>query len=412
MKNIILARFGVALVGVIVLLSPFRVRGGCVGSIAPGGPCSIGPGGGQSIGPGGGLSIGPGGGLSIGPGGGLSIGPGGGQSIGPGGGLSIGPGGGLSIGPQGGLSIGPGGGLSIGPGGGLSIGPGNQWRSVPGGGKWKPQIFESAMQDLSSGNVANAISVFQSLAGEGYSPALNIMGELYYKIEDFANSLTYYAAAAAQGDHVAQANIGNMYTLGQGVRTDLEMALDYYRLSAESGNTFSKDQLPYAEYRLADALLDGTGLPRDTKRAADLFRSSWSNGLKGGYAETTLGWMYLTGEYAPVPVDYLLSLIWSEKGALAGHPNAHSNMALHYFAGFKDSVPRDFEKMRDHLVKSAELFGAEHYWVVENIRQDGDEWLKFKHLAPGSYWRARELYVDAISTGDVRYIDRLRSLNP
>ena len=49
---------------------PTVLNAGCVGSIAPGGPCSIGPGGGLSIGPGGGQSIGPGGGLSIGPGGG------------------------------------------------------------------------------------------------------------------------------------------------------------------------------------------------------------------------------------------------------------------------------------------------------------------------------------------------------
>ena len=74
---------------------------GCVGSIAPGGPCSIGPGGGLSIGPGGGRSIGPGGGLSIGPGGGLSIGPGGGRSIGP-----------------------------------------NEWRPVPGGGNWRPSELQ------------------------------------------------------------------------------------------------------------------------------------------------------------------------------------------------------------------------------------------------------------------------------
>ena len=114
-----------------VLLGSSGVSWGrCVGSIAPGGPCSIGPGGG--------LSIGPGGGRSIGPGGGLSIGPGGGRSIGPGGGRSIGPGGGRSIGPGGGRSIGPGGGRSIGPGGGRSIGPNNRWRPVPGGGQYIP----------------------------------------------------------------------------------------------------------------------------------------------------------------------------------------------------------------------------------------------------------------------------------
>jgi hypothetical protein len=44
-----------------VLLESAGVTWGrCVGSIAPGGPCSIGPGGGLSIGPGGGRSIGPG----------------------------------------------------------------------------------------------------------------------------------------------------------------------------------------------------------------------------------------------------------------------------------------------------------------------------------------------------------------
>jgi S1-C subfamily serine protease len=174
----------------------------------------------------------------------------------------------------------------------------------------------------------------------------------------------------------------------------------WYTLAAEQGNV-------YAQNGLALALLHGRGTEKNPKEALRLLKSAVRNGLKGGYSETTIGWSYFTGKHAPaIPKNFAKSLYWNHLGSRAGHANAHSNLALHYFGGF--GVEQNFSKMVYHLIKSVEFFDENLKWVTE----EPDEWLDYRHMASSHFWNARVLYWKAISTGKRSYIYDLKKMNP
>ena len=61
--------------------------------------------------------------------------------------------------------------------------------------------------------------------------------------------------------------------------------------------------------------------------------------------------------------------------------------------------------MVEHLILSAELFTEEFRWVTEGP----DEWLDYKDLAPKEFMDARGLWWQAVTTGDKKYIRRLKA---
>ena len=161
-----------------------------------------------------------------------------------------------------------------------------------------------------------------------------------------------------------------------------------------------------AQNNLARRLLDRRSSATDITEAKRYFELAIENGLKGGYAETSLGWHHFTGDYAPIiSHDYVKAFYWNGLGAKAGHANAHSNMALHYFSGLGTS--QSFEKMVHHLILSAELMTDQQRAVTE----EPDEWLAYKSLAPVNYWVARGLWWHAAITGNDSYIENLKLLN-
>ena len=214
-------------------------------------------------------------------------------------------------------------------------------------------------------------------------------------------NLAYIQELARQGNSEAQSALGYRYMNGIGVPKDAVMAVRWLRLASDQG-------IKEAQYNLGLILQDGRpGVPPNPREALDLFEKSFDNGLEGGIVETTLGWSFFTGEYSPsVPQDFQKSLYWNSLGAAKGHPNALGNLALHYFGGF--GVPRDFAEMKKNLILSAENFSSEYRWVVEG----DDDWLPYKDQAPPNYWRARELYWQAISTGQSYFLEQLRQLRP
>lgn len=73
-----------------------------------------------------------------------------------------------------------------------------------------------------------------------------------------------YRQAAEQGDAAAQALVGGMYLVGEGVPRDFAEAAKWYRKAAEQGNAD-------AQYDLGVMYADGQGVPRDYVFAYMLF---------------------------------------------------------------------------------------------------------------------------------------------
>jgi TPR repeat protein len=60
---------------------------------------------------------------------------------------------------------------------------------------------------------------------------------------DYAQAMSWFNKAAAQGNGTAENQLGWMYQFGQGVKTDNARALTWYGLAADQGNTQGKNNL-------------------------------------------------------------------------------------------------------------------------------------------------------------------------
>ena len=251
-------------------------------------------------------------------------------------------------------------------------------------------------------NKKEAVKWYRMAAEQRFVVAQKNLGLMHHfgkgAPQDDKEAVKWFRQAAEQGDVVAQKNLGLMYDNGLGVTEDKTEAMNWYRMAAEQGDAG-------AQNNLATLLLINKPSKEDISNAKRYFELAFENGLGGGYAEASLGRHHFTGAYSQaIPLDYVKAFYWNELGAKAGHANAHSNMALHYFSGLGTS--QSFEKMFGHLTISAELMTDK----FRSVTEEPDEWLAYKSLAPAHYWAARGLWWQAVSTGENSYIDKLKLL--
>jgi uncharacterized protein len=116
---------------------------------------------------------------------------------------------------------------------------------------------------------------------------------------------------AAQGDVVAQYNLGLMYLTGQGVPQDDRQAATWFRAAAEKGDA-------PAQYYLGLSYQSGRGMKRDAVEAAMWYRKAAEQGYV--YAQSVLGFMYGNGE--GVPTDFVEAFLWLSLAAAAGDGDA------------------------------------------------------------------------------------------
>jgi len=266
-------------------------------------------------------------------------------------------------------------------------------------GKAAGQSIEDATLALGRGDFDAALEIVRTLADQGSDRAQYLMGYLLTQDENLADdpsqAAEWFLKAANQGHVRAQYDLGMLYSGGGGIKKDMPRAIEWLRRAAEQGDG-------YASNNLARLLLEGTPTNSDITEAMGFFKRAAAQ-LDGGHPETSLGWHYFTGKFAPmIPQDYKESLRWNRAGALKGHANAHSNIALHYFTGF--GVEQNYSEMVRYLVRSADSFDSSLSWVTENNQ---DEWEEFRHLAPEKFWRAREVYWESIKSANDVSLDAL-----
>ena len=261
------------------------------------------------------------------------------------------------------------------------------------------QSIEDATLALGQGDFDAALEIIRSLADQGSDRAQYLMGYLLVQDEnneyDPMRAEEWLLKAANQGHVRAQYELGMLYSSNGDIEKDMPSAIKWLRKAAEQGDG-------YASNNLARFLLEEAPTQSDILEALEYFKRAAAQ-LDGGHPETSLGWHYFTGEFAPmIPQDYEESLKWNRAGALKGHANAYSNIALHYFTGF--GVEQNYSEMVRHLVRSADSFDSSLSWVTEDNQ---DEWEEFRHLAPEKFWRAREVYWESIKSANDVSLDAL-----
>ena len=116
--------------------------------------------------------------------------------------------------------------------------------------------------------------------------------------------------------------------------------------------TSIEDQDLAAMRNVAMMLREGTGVPKDPKKAEELYQMAAEAG--NPYAQADLADMLLKGEAGPPDVRAALPLLAA--AAAADHPIAQFELGELYETGVPDIVPKDLPTAR-HLYASAAVHG-------------------------------------------------------
>lgn len=137
-----------------------------------------------------------------------------------------------------------------------------------------------------------------------------------FKMGEYGKAYDLWKELADEGNTTAMNNIGNLYENGLGFPRNMEMATQWYRLSAEAGDKLG-------QLHLGTAYEQGAGVPRDNRQAADWFRKSALQGDQD--AQFNLGVMLVTNygtETSPSAEMKKEARYWLEKASLQNHPEA------------------------------------------------------------------------------------------
>ena len=98
-----------------------------------------------------------------------------------------------------------------------------------------------------SGDFKTALIEFKPLAEQGNIDAQAMLGEMYWLgdgvPQDYKTAVKWFTLAAKQGDSISQNKLGQAYTDGLGVRTNYKTALKWYRLSAEKLDRYTQENI-------------------------------------------------------------------------------------------------------------------------------------------------------------------------
>ncbi len=211
--------------------------------------------------------------------------------------------------------------------------------------------FDEGRSALESGDYATALIELQPLADQGHSGAQVLLGEMYLigmgTPQDDQRALEWFRKAAAQGEAIAQNNLGVMYQGGRAaLPPDDRQAVEWYRKAAAQGYA-------PAQYNLGNMLLNGNGVPQDDAQAIAWFRKAAELGYPP--AQHDLGNAYLNGR--GVSQDDGQAIAWYRKAAAQGYASAQHNLGVSYFNG--RGVPQDDQQAVQWYRKAAlQGFGA------------------------------------------------------
>ena len=178
-----------------------------------------------------------------------------------------------------------------------------------------PEGFQAFME----GDYETAFSEYLFEAENGNSFAQADLGDMFYHgvgvKQDDIQALKWFKKAANQSHSRAQYNLGTMYENGKGVKQDYNQAIKWWCVASEQGHYG-------AEYNLAMMFYRGTGVPKDREEAARRMLKVAKQHLPS--AQYHLGIMYMNGD--GIDKSYSQAEFWLKKAYRNGD-NDISNAA-------------------------------------------------------------------------------------
>jgi TPR repeat protein len=228
---------------------------------------------------------------------------------------------------------------------------------------------------------------------------------------DYAGAMYWFKKAAEQGDAIAQATIGVLYSNGLGVEQNSALAAEWYEKAVAQG-------IPEAQDALANLYIDGDGVEKNLVRGAELFRLAAEQGV--AVSQNNLGWCYEHGN--GVEQNYVQAVICYKKAARQGNETAQEHIktikamslpALNDL--FSNSLMGKFDEILGILYQdeSAMLPRFATDENIERCRKDleelglepmPDDYIDFLKQINGLAWNGIEFYgTDVVSEDDSGY---------
>ena len=211
---------------------------------------------------------------------------------------------------------------------------------------------------------ADAVSILVSNAEAGDPEAQNDLGYCYQHGEgvetDLEEAVKWYKLAAEAGNAEARNNLGYCYQYGEGVETDLEEAVKWYKLAAEAGNAEARNNLGYC-------CQFGVGVEIDEQEAVKWYRLAAEQGQ--AEARNNLGYCYQYG--VGVEIDEQEAVKWYKLAAEQDNNFAQNNLGYCYQYGV--GVETDLEEAVKWYELAAEQGMEDAQIALERILEESDE---------------------------------------
>jgi len=195
--------------------------------------------------------------------------------------------------------------------------------------------MNAANKALARGDHAAAAAEFQKLAEQGDKKAQANLGYMYYVGEgveqDYTKAVKWVKKAAILGDRDSQYNLAVAYAFGEGVKQSYKEAFHWYRRAAEQNHAV-------AQYSLGVSYAYGEGIAKNPELAAEWFKKSAEQGYER--AQVLLGSLYHTGD--GVEKNYEQAAHWYRKAADKDNAAAQYNLGSLYRAG--NGVKQDYNQ--------------------------------------------------------------------
>lgn len=200
--------------------------------------------------------------------------------------------------------------------------------------------------------IEDEIIQFRNSAELGDANAMFKLGEIYSYgegvTEDANIAVEWYLKAAQVGNAEAMYKLGDMYYFGEGVNEDTNEAIIWYTKAANAGHS-------KAMYELGDTYYYGWGVQEDSNKADEWYSKAFRTYCKDAetgdsYAMQQVAKMYENGE--GVTKDYTQALQWYSKAAEAGNIDAMYRIGLMYENG--KGVSKDYEQAKNWYRKAIE----------------------------------------------------------
>lgn len=150
--------------------------------------------------------------------------------------------------------------------------------------------------------------------------AMNSIGEMYYKEQNYKEAMHWYKKASDKGNSTSMNNIGFMYYKGKGVEQDYKKAMEWYSKASQAGNFTAMGNIGFMYY-------NGQGVKQDYKKAMYWYKKSYKEGNSG--VMRNIGSMYYEGK--GVIKDYRKAMQCYKKASQIDNFNFIKNISDMYY---------------------------------------------------------------------------------